>query len=152
MLTHIAQWDCLLTSSLHNTTHGLLADDLERQQPRQRARGRLCGRPWLSNTTAARLQVASSTHFGGEDGRSPFRRGWVQPRDYYFHDNLGQFLEANSWSSKTEFLEIGNFWLLVVVRVKIRALSHREIMFHVWKYIRTIIIGQYAVCGLLLDN
>ena len=88
----------------------------------------------------------------GKMGAAPSGGDGVQPRDYYFHDNLGQFLEANSWSSKTEFLEIGNFWLLVVVRVKIRALSHREIMFHVWKYIRTIIIDQYAVCGLLLDN
>ena len=29
------------------------------------------------------------------------------------------------------------------------ALSHQEIKIDVWKYIQTIIIGQYAVCGLL---
>jgi len=40
----------------------------------------------------------------------------------------------------------------VTERVRVRALSHLEIKIDVWKYIRTIIIGQYAVCGHLLDN
>ena len=54
---------------------------------------------------------------------------------------FGQFLETDSWSLKTEILEIGNFSLNVIVY----CVSRREIKIDVWKYIKTIHRGLGAV-------
>ena len=82
-----------------------------------------------------------STHLGGGEGRSPVWRGCgAQPRDFFLMI-FCQFLETNSWSLKTEFLEIRNFWLRVIGS----CMSHREIKIDVWKYIRLILMGLVAV-------
>ena len=64
----------------------------------------------------------------------------AQPREFVF-DDLCQFLETNSWSLKTEFLEILNFRS----RATGPCMSRREIKIDVWKYIRPYLMGLGAV-------
>mmetsp|Transcript_95190 Transcript_95190/g.139016 ORF Transcript_95190/g.139016 Transcript_95190/m.139016 type:complete len:157 (+) Transcript_95190:140-610(+) len=63
----------------------------------------------------------------------------AQPRGFVF-DDLCQFLETNSWSLKTEFLEIWNFRS----RATGPCMSRREIKIDVWKYNRDMVIDPYA--------
>ena len=80
--------------------------------------------------------------------RSSTRRGYgAQPCDFFF-DDVGQFLKTNFWSLNTEFLEIGNFRL----RVLVLCTSLREINIDVWKYFPPIFMGLGAVLEEKLDN
>ena len=108
------------------------------------SRGR-SARSWISSTTAARH--LPPTWVGGRDA-APSGGSAGRSFAIIFFDDFGQFLETKSWSLKTEFMGVGNFWSRVIGN----CMSRREIKIDVWKYIRPILMGLGAVLEKKLDN
>jgi len=110
---------------------------------------RLCARLWLFSTTAARH--LAPTWRGVQPCKERVQGAAVR----FLIDVFRKFSETNFWSLRMEF-----FHYYEILRnterkketIRLRALCQWEIKIDVRKYIQTIIIGLYALCGHMLDN